>query len=163
MARLKDVYYTTQELDGTPEVPGHAVPIDFFQGDDIILDVSLNFGDERITTDNWEIKGFVKKNRYANDLLWNAEVDNGLYKKEVPGFYRFLIPSEATSRFVPGTYWLTVTVKSMKDNEVKDITLTILDQPFSINASAASPYSRSQLDSKHTELTMPPPFDGKTL
>lgn len=161
MFRLKDVYYTTQNLDGTPEVPAKAVPLDFYQGEDIILDIYLNYGDEAITTDNWEIKGVVKKTKYATNTLWSATLDNGLYKKDVQGYYRFLISAEATALFVPGTYWLTITVAAINGNDIKDLTLVLVNQPFSINASAASPYSVKQLDSTHTERTYPPAFDGK--
>lgn len=163
MARLKDIYYTTQPLDGTPEVPGKAVPIDFYQGEDIIMDVYLSFDEQPVKTDEWEIKGVVKKNRYANLQLWTAELDNGLYKLEAPGMFRFLISSEITARFVPGTYWLTVTITNTNGDDIKDLTFIVVNQPFSVNASAGSPYSRSELDSTHTERTMPPPFDGKTL
>ncbi|WP_395000470.1 hypothetical protein [Acinetobacter sp.] len=163
MARLKDIYYTTQPLDGTPEVPGNAVPIDFYQGEDINLDIYLSFGDQVVKPDEWDIKGVVKKNQYAKLALWTAEIDNGVYARKPEGMYRFLIPSDITARFVPGTYWLTATMKSIKEHELKDVTLVVFNQPFSINASAASPFSRTQLDSTHTERTMPPPFDGKTL
>ncbi len=151
MFRLRDVYYTIQTLDGTPEIAAK----------DIILDIYLNYGAEIITTENWEIKGVVKKNQFALNTLWSAELDNGLYKKDVLGFYRFLIPAEDTAKFVPGTYWLTVSVKAINSDDIRDVTLIVLNQPFSINASAASPYSVKELNSTHTERTYPPPFDGK--
>lgn len=157
--RLDDTYYTNQPMDGFPEPPAKSTPINFYQGEDIILDVYLNYNAKPITLDKWEILGIVKKNQYAQQAIWTAEINNGLYQLEPSGYYRFLIPSESTATFLAGTYWLTVTIHELSGKGPKDLDLVIVNQPFSINYSAGSPNPGSVLDRASTETTYPPPSD----
>lgn len=159
MARISDIYYTTQNLDGIPEPPGKSVPIDFYQGDSIILDVFLNYEGEPVNISKWNIKGTVKKNQYAQKVLWVATLNDGCYKLEKAGFFRFLIPASDTAKFLAGTYWLAVSIAEKLGSDQKDLEFILVNQPFSINYSVGSPNTGDKLDRSTTERTYPPSID----
>ena len=156
MARLSDVYYTAQNLDGVPEPPANPIPIGFYQGETIRMDVFLNYEDAPVTLDDWDIIGFVKTNQFAQDLIWKAELNSGLEPLGKPGFYRFEIPSETTAGFLAGTYWLVVQIKERMGSGLHDAVFQIVNQPFSVNYSAASPNPGTALGTG--EPTYPPAF-----
>lgn len=158
MARLSDVYYTTQNLDGVPEPPAKPLPINFYQGETVRLDVYLNYNGLPVTLDKWDVQGFVKKNQYAQNLIWEAGPNNGMEQLEKPGFYRFEIAAEDSSLFLAGTYWLVVQITEKLGEGAHAATFQIVNQPFSINYSAASPHPGDALYRAGTERTYPPPF-----
>ncbi len=160
MARLSDVYYTDKNLHGTPEPPGKAVPIDFYQGEDIVMEVFLNYNGDPVSVEEWEITGVVKKNKYADTQLWEAELDKGIYKTHTVGFYKVILDAEKSARFVPGTYWLTIFIKQKNSDNPRDLQFVVLNQAFSINDSAGSPYTRETLDVRNVERTFPPAFNS---
>src|SRR5437868_6422204 len=101
--RLTDVYYTDQTLDGNPEPPAKELAPEFYQGEDAIFDIFLNFAGNPVLTEDWDITAIIKKNQYALNTLFEATIDEGLYKLDVPGFYRILLPADATATFLAGT------------------------------------------------------------
>ena len=159
MERLQDVYYTTKKLDGNPEPPGHAAPIDFYQGEDIILEVYLNYNGKPVVEHDWTVTGFIKKNKYADTVLWEEIPTQG----KPAGAFTFHIKADDSARFLPGTYWLTVAIKEENGKGPWDLKMIILDQPFSINQSAGSKYTQNQLDIESTERTYPPLVDPKSI
>lgn len=163
MAKLKDIYYTDQMLDGTPEPSAKALPISFYQGEDVLIEFTLFYNEEPVDAEKWDISGFVKKNKYARTVLWEGNLDGGISKTNKTGSYKLLIPAEASACFVPGTYWLTVTIKEKAGTGQHDLTFVVMNQPFSIDDSAASPYNRDTLDTLHTERTYPPSINGSTI
>lgn len=157
--RLSDVYYTTQNLDGVPEPEGHASAPEFYQGEDIILDVYFNIEQKPVTVDEWELTAVVKKNKYAINVLFEAQMNNGIYKNSVPGYYKIIIPAEDTARFLAGTYWLVISGKEKNGDGIKDREFVLSNSPFIIKDSAASPYPAQTLNRAGTERTYPPAID----
>ena len=154
--RLDDVYYSTQPIEGTPEPTPPSVPIDFYQGEDIVFEIFLNYHDCPVVPEQWVITAKIKKNKYAQTVLWTGTLNSGVYKTDIPGFYKIIFPSEATSLFVAGTYWLSISVKESKSKDYKDLQFVIVEQPFSINYSVSSPYPGQVLDTTAVERTSPP-------
>lgn len=152
--RLSDVFYTTKNLDGTPEPPGKPTPIDFYQGEDIVFEVFLNFQDKAISTNEWDVNAYVKTNKHAEELIWSGELNNGLYKGVKEGMFKIVIPSETTTTMLAGTYWLALTIHEKSGKGPKDLDYVILNQPFSVNYSAAS--KNPNINLRTTERTYPP-------
>lgn len=159
--RLDDINYKNQRLDGTAEPPAALGPIEFYQGEDVVLDFFLAYNDSPVVPADWRIEVLVKKNAYAKTRLWEAVLNNGLYASNVAGYYKVIIPSEATSTFLAGTYWMDVFIheKLGRRNGPKDLDIIVLRQPFSIDYAAASPNPGTTLASSNTEHTYPPPID----
>jgi len=160
--RISDISYTTN-LPDVPEPTGKPIPINFYQGEDIVINFYLTFNGEPVTEDKWDIVGTVKKNQYAQNVLWEAKINNGLYKQKPDGYYQVILPSEASATFLSGTYWLVVMIHEKSGEGPKDLDLVVLNQPFSINYSAASPNPGKALDRTATEQTYPPPVMPDTI
>ncbi len=160
--RLPDIYFTRNPLEGHPHVEGQGEPVAFKQGEDIIFDQYLTFEGQPVLVQDWDIEVVVKKSVFANTRLWVGTLNNGLYLKNNTGFYQIIIPSEATSLFLAGTYWMDIFIhEKIGRGEIKDRDVVVATYPFSIEYSAASPNPKD-LDRGHTEQTQPQSWDIRT-
>lgn len=160
--RLDDIYFKRAQLDGVPTPPGQPDPVQYYQGEDIIFEVFLNYNDVPVIVDDWDIRGIVKKNAFATDVAWTGTIEGGIFVQTKPGFYKIIIPSDVTAIFYAGTYWLDVVIsQKVGKGEERDITAIIMHQPFSIDYSVGSPNPPKDLKniSPCQEATTPPPIN----
>ena len=160
--RLPDLYYTRSPLDGAPEPPGVQAPITFFNGETLVFDQFLVFENKPVLPDDFEIKAVVKSNSYSGTRVWVGEVDNGIYKRDVPGYYSFIIPAAITGSIQPGTYWLEVSIaeRAGVSRTGQDRTVFLSKTPFCLDYSTSSP-SQVKLQNSGPETTLPPIVDPK--
>lgn len=139
--RLPDLYYTRQIYDGYPEPPGVPAPIQYYTGEDIEFDVLLHYNGKPVLTEDWDITAIVKSNVYQHCTRWVGELNNGIYLNNTTGYYKFLIPSQETANWLPGTYWMDVVIREKlgRGTGPKDLDVYLMRQPFGVDYSVASP------------------------
>lgn len=138
--RLPDIYYTRQPMDGYYEPPGKQEPIQFYQGEDIVMEFYLQYEGENVLSADWNIEATVKSTPYTHDIVWTGVVNNGLYTdNNTPGFYKVIIPSHVMNEARSGTYWLDVMIREISGEGIKDLNILVLRQPFGFDYSASSP------------------------
>ncbi len=178
MIALPNSYYTTQMLEGNPEQTGIKQPApQFYQGEDIQLQFYLNYNGAPVISDKYVVDIIVKKSTAAQNVLWKATLGNGLYEltPKVPGYYYISMPAAISSLFLPGTYYITARLKEVvgQNKGPSDLTIFMLNMPFNIELSSASPNpklaptssSETTFDIEdgytttitHTEYTLPLP------
>lgn len=162
--RLPDFYYTQQSLDGQVSPEANSTTPEFYQGDSIELDVYLNIDNQPVLENDWNIKAIVKKNVYANNIIWQGEYRNGIEKNDTAGYYKITIPSVVTSTSLAGTYWMDVVVTEKNGKGTTDRSFVVVHQPFMLNYTVASPHPTSSspysgLRRGNVEPTMPFPED----
>ena len=160
--RLPDIYYTSQPLDGSPAVAGIPEPPTFYQGDDIVFEVFLNIDGNPVLDSEYTISVVVKQTIYDIVPIWEGTINDGVYKKDVPGYYKLIIPSCITSVQFAGTYWLAVQAsqKIGESNDIRDLTRTIMQKPFYLAYAATSPNANT-LSRWMLEQTVPKSLDAR--
>jgi hypothetical protein len=146
MIRLPDTYYTQQMLDGNPPQngPNQLAPI-FSQGEDIVFSTFLNVDGLPLDPTKWEIEFMVKKNVYASNILFKGELGESIIPlNNTPGFFQLWIPARATADFLPGLYYLSVSIteKTGTGKGIKDRHIFLMNTVFNIELSAASPHPK---------------------
>lgn len=142
--RLPDTYYTTTMLDGNPASTGiKQPPPQFYQGEDVVFKIYLTLDGEVLTPEKHIIEVIIKKNQYADNILWKGVLGDGLYPRldDKDGYYLIWMPSSATSTFLPGTYLMDIksTDKLGAGEGAKDRTVRVSQTLFNIDLSAMSP------------------------
>lgn len=140
--RLPDTYYTTVVLDGQVQETGiKQAPPQFYQGEDCIFDVYLQYLEKPVIPEEWIIEVIIKKSEFAENILWKGIYGQGLYKNGNPGFYQIIFPSQASSLFLAGAYHIDVKLcqRIGANPGVKDLSIIIFQGYFDLNLAAASP------------------------
>lgn len=153
--RLSDVYYTDQTLDGYPEPPAKPIPLNFYQGETITLEVFLNHNGKPVIADDWIFYGALKTNAYAHTPIWEAAYNDGIYKTNVPGFYQIILSADLTTQLKAGTYWFSLLITEKQGTGVKDVSVVILNQPFNINYATISPRPGDFISKHSLERSVP--------
>lgn len=144
MFRLTDTYYTKQVLDGTPPIVlgvRQEAPL-FKQGEDIKLFFYLNYNGSYVDLEKHELQLMLKKLPRAQNVLWSAKLNAGLFKVEgIPGYFYMLLPSEISSYFLPGSYYIDIvlTEKVGTGEAVRDTKQVIRSFMLEIDLGASSP------------------------
>lgn len=144
MIRLPDIYYTRQMLDTNPSQTGiYQPPPQFAQGEDVVFNVFLSIDGQPLTSENWLIEAFIKKNTYAGNILWNGLVGDGIVENfdSVVGQFQIWLPAADTATFLSGTYYIAVqiTEKLGTGDGIKDRKLVLFQSVFNIGLAASSP------------------------
>jgi hypothetical protein len=140
--RLPDIYYTRQPMDGYYEPPGKQAPIQFYQGEDIVLEFYLEYEGDVVLPADWKISAIIKQNPYTTDIVWTGELNNGVYtESSKPGYYKVIVASDVMSNLPSGTYWLDIMIHEISGDDIKDLNVLVLRQPFGFDYSAASPHT----------------------
>ena len=163
MHRLKHTYYTDKLLDGYVSQDGvRSRSPKYYQGEDIKLAFYLDYNGVPVSEDKYIIEVFVKKSQSANNVLWKAVIGNGLYRKGKEGDFYILLPASASSKFLPGVYYLDVkiTEKIGEGDDVKDLSLVLLSTTFTLELGASSP--NPKLAANKVEETSYDPSTGIT-
>lgn len=132
--RLPDNYYTRKPLDSYYEPPGQPAPTQFYIGEDLVFDIYLVYEDKPVVPEDWTVKAFVKQNPYAEQVMWQGELLNGITELEPKGYYRILLKAEAVCGFAAGTYWLDI--KGIRDDDGLDVVLC--RHPFGLDRTAST-------------------------
>lgn len=116
------------------------LPQSFAQGEDGLINFELSFDDKPLKLDEWTLTAMVKKNVHAANVLWQVDFGQHFYYDSGHKIYTMVLPSVASSLFLPGTYHLTVKGKQKTGTGGKvDRTVTLATLMFEIILDAASP------------------------
>lgn len=150
--RIKDVYYTSRKLDGAYTPPGKQPALEFPQGTDFQFDVYLNLDGQPVDMTKFDIRANVKTDQNSVVTRWEASVGNGIYTNEAVGHYTLIVPKDISKDWRQGIYWLNILCSHKPDSEVvyRDMTYNIVEQPFTIYYTAASPMNET------LEVGLPP-------
>jgi hypothetical protein len=106
---------STVALDGIPGIPFERSmpnPDLFYQGEDIVYDVFLFHDGASVSSDDFEVQVSVKTSPRASTVSWEGSLDNGIYPApNQSGRYELWIPSNVSSMFVAGTYYLNIQIR----------------------------------------------------
>lgn len=142
--RLPDFYYTTKDLDAQPTKPWiKSPPPSFSQGEDVIFAILLYFEGQPLDPEKYVIDVIIKKNPYAQNILWHGLIGAGITAKyqNVPGYYQIWMPAAVSSYFLPGCYYMDIRIveKVGEGPLAKDRTIRLYNTLFDLNLSAMSP------------------------
>ncbi len=143
MERLPDSNYVEKTLEGVEPKSGIKQPgFVFNQGEDVLLSFYLTYEGQPVTFNDWHLEAYIKKSTHAANVLWKGVPDLGIFKKEKDGYFYILMPSSASSYFLPGTYYLDVKgcQRLGRSGEAFDLTRTLLSATFNIRLTASSPH-----------------------
>mgnify|MGYP000974022240 CR=1 FL=1 len=162
--RLPDLYYTRQFFDGYPEPPGVQAPIQFYVGEDVIFDKYMAYEGKPVLEEDWDLTATVKTNAMSQCVMWTGILNNGIYKNNNSGYYKFVIPSQDTDTWQAGTYWLEVVAREKlgRGTGPKDIDVFLFKQPFGLDFSINSSNPTHAVDNV-SERTTPNIVDPKQL
>lgn len=111
----------------------------FGQGESIILDFNLQFKDVPVRPNDWNLEAIIKKNTYANNILWSAKIGKYMFEKR-PGLYYVVMPADVSALFLPGTYHCSIKGKQkVATGDPFDQTVSLKDFTFQIELKAMSP------------------------
>jgi len=147
VTRLPDHYYTTQNLDAQPAKPGiKQLSAAYAQGEDMVMNVMLFLDGQPVDESKYILDVLVKKNVYANNVLWHGKLGEGLqgHLNNVPGYFQIWMPAAITSLFLPGTYFMDIKAqeKTGQGQYAKDRTFPLFSVLFNITLSAMSPHPK---------------------
>jgi hypothetical protein len=154
-------------IDGVPGIPfemGVPDPDLFYQGEDIIYDLFLVYDGAPVQLDRYDIRIGVKTSSRAQNLSFEAYIDNGVYSvAEKPGYYEFWMPNSITSELLAGTYFITVLIADKLGEGLgrHDRKHVLLQHSFNLEYSNYSPNPESAkttatlLKRYNLELTWP--------
>lgn len=138
--RLPDINHVSPQIYGTEYIEGPQLPPIFSQGTDIDLQVHLKIDGQVVHPDNYKLEVVMKKSHPDVCVVWEGEIDNGLYHKG-NGLYRILIPSEVTKDLQAHTYWMDIVATSLKGVDIKDIRTLLATHPVMVIYTPSSPNS----------------------
>lgn len=162
--RIPDSYVTFPDLVGSPMQLGIRQPSPVYpQGHDIVFHFYLNYNGKPIDLADWTLTGYVKKNVYAQNVLFKSASQNGIYPAGSPGYYYFLMPGNISGLFLPGLYYMEVVgVQKIGEGEfIKDITVSLMNTNFQIVLAPSSP--NPKLASKVTSEVLYDPSTGQLI
>ena len=138
---MNDPEYLPDYLPGVaPRYGLKQLPQSFAQGEDGLVNFELSFNDKPLKLEDWTLKAMVKKNVHAANILWQVDFGQHFYYDAGHGIYTMVLPSAASSLFLPGTYHLSVKGKQKTGTGGHvDRTVTLATTLFEITLDAASP------------------------
>ena len=160
--RLPNVYKSFTSFEGLPEPEQQSAPlIQFFNGEDVVLEGYCEIDGEPIQSIDWDISAVVKSGTFASNTIWDGNTaDYGVYTvSSRPGYYKVFIPAIIFEEKASGTFWmdLIATEKVGKGEGLKDRTAIVARVPFGYDTTASSPrVTHPRTDS---ERTYPPPVN----
>lgn len=152
--KLPTLLKTTPPFEGFPIPLDTSLPlIDFYIGEDVILQAPLMINDEFVTPEKWTVTAHLKNCSQGTELLWLGVMENGIYyKNERPGFYTIIVPKCESRNLKPGTHWIDIVAEELlgAGEFTVDRKIVVARIPFGMNYSASS---------RITEEVTPKSFD----
>ena len=141
--RLPDIYYTTQQVDGTLQQDGTPDPAKFSQGEDVVLSLYAEYNGTPINElDNWIITAEASSTYSNGSVFWTGVKNNGLYYCKNEKGVQIIIPNTETATLFAGTYWIDLIIKqAVGTGDKKDLTVKLATFSFNIEYTASSPNS----------------------
>lgn len=102
-------------VDGVPGIPFERSapnPDSFYQGEDIVYDLYLWHDGAPVSSEDYDIKVYVKTSPRAHTVTWEGNLDAGIYgAPPQSGYYEVWIPATVTEKLFAGTYYIQTQIQ----------------------------------------------------